>query len=109
MKFKLFTVILVANIMTSGCTLFLPKISSPEEYRQVQQHYNELKVGMTKSEVEKLVGTPREFRTINNEEIWLLHVNPKTQGIKWPFVVFDSNTDRVKRVFLEEPDNVFYP
>lgn len=108
MKKKLMAAILLIASLKLGCTIVFPEITStPEEYQRVEKNFKKLKTNMTKAEVEKLIGKPREAKVFNNEEIWLLHVNESTQGIKWPFVTFNSKTNKVTKIFLEEPDNIF--
>jgi hypothetical protein len=100
----------------------------PEQIARVEQNFDEIKPGMTKEEVKKLIGKPYKSGTIlyssaddsRNDtkpvlecktttkcswELWALPANMKQNFYSWPIVVFNYKTSKVAETFrgnLEE-------
>ncbi len=69
MRLKLSVVILMATLFVYGCTL-IETIPSPEEVLRYPLGKTDLKVGMSKQEVELKWGKPDEIRMIEDKKRW---------------------------------------
>jgi hypothetical protein len=117
--------ILVILMLITACGTGI----KPEQMTRVEQNFNKIKQGMTKEEVEKLVGKPYRYGTITYNvadstsdtfkpvlecklapcswDVWALAADPKQDYLEWPMIAFDRNTNRVIKSFREELEEYF--
>lgn len=68
MLFKLICVIFASVVLTCGCSVI--EIPNPEEVIRQPLCGSDLRVGMSKHQVESKWGKPDEIRTVENKERW---------------------------------------
>ena len=76
---KLFLIIITLSVMSYGCTL-IEAIPQPDNILKYPLGKTDLRIGMTKNEVEAKWGKPDEIRTVEDKarwkdarEIWVYH------------------------------------
>jgi hypothetical protein len=120
------SLILVILMLMTACGTGI----KPEQIARVEQNFDKIKPGMTKDEVEKLVGKPYRDGTItyniadspNNKmneqvleckiapcswDVWALAAEAGEDDLEWPIIAFDRNTHRVIKIFRDELEDYF--
>jgi hypothetical protein len=119
------SLLLVILMLTAACGTGI----KPEQIARVEQNFNKIKQGMTKEEVEKLIGKPYRYGTITHNvadspsdtfkpaleckiapcswDVWALAADPKQDFLKWPMIAFDRKTNRAIKIFREELEDYF--
>jgi hypothetical protein len=115
-KFKIIVTAFCFSISISSCTL-INNMSRPgyteRQCKQIAVNYDQLKIGMTKIAVINLIGETSDniifpysgvFPEQKNQwEIWLLcKENPDL----WQMIAFDMKTNKLIKVFSDDPDRV---
>lgn len=116
---KILTAAFCLSITTSSCS-FISNVFrlgyTEEQCKQINTNLNQLKIGMTKNEVIKLIGEESNYiiypnpgyskafpEQKNQWEIWLLCQKSPYQ---WQMIAFDVKTDRLIKVFSDDPDKI---
>ena len=124
----MFTTLLI-SITSYGCTFihhtFAPNYTK-EECQKIEANLDKLEIGMDKTEVISLIGKESQDKVYpysglfpehkNQWEIWLLCVDSdscifqqslgREQCYKWYMVAFDLETDKLIKVFSDNPERV---
>jgi hypothetical protein len=113
------TLLLIVLMLTAACGTGI----KPEQIARVEENFNKIKQGMTKEEVEEIIGKPYmkgtlTYNTVTETmlkcklppcswDLWALAADGKKNSTNWPIVVFDRNTQRVTRTFRDELEHYF--
>jgi hypothetical protein len=116
-KLKFFLVFLVLCVSIPSC-LFVYKFFAPDfsekQCKIIKENYKKLRIGMNKEEVLVLIGKEPRYqiypysRVVFPEqrtqwEIWMLC---KEKPYKWQMIAFDTETEKVVKIFSDDPERV---
>jgi hypothetical protein len=91
-----------------------PWAIDPKQIDRVKQNLGKIKPGMNKEQVKQLLGNPRKAKgglgpldplKCIECELWIYPADEET--IDWPQIAFEETTNKVTKVFCEEPDEYF--
>jgi hypothetical protein len=104
------TLLLIVLMLTAACGTGI----KPEQIARVEENFDKIKPGMTKKQVEALVGSPLAEQVVIFDsktdlcerpqcklEVWALVADKDEYGA-WPKVIFDHETGRVVKLMHEE-------
>jgi hypothetical protein len=89
------TLLLIVLMLTAACGTGI----KPEQIARVEENFDKIKPGMTKKQVEALVGSPLAEKVVIFD--WALVADKDEYGA-WPKVIFDHETGRVVKLMHEE-------
>jgi hypothetical protein len=113
------TLLVIVLMLTTACGTGI----KPEQIARVEESFHKIKPGMTKQQVEEIVGKPYMkvtlmYNTTSESvlicmvppcswDLWALAADVKKNSIDWPIVVFDPHTAQVIKIFRDDLELYF--
>jgi len=126
-KLKFFLIAIFIGLITSSCVTLIIQATRPaftdKQCEVVRENFEKLKIGMTKDEIFPLIGGKRPRKIIRNPgqfseqktkweiyplcydlESCIIKKSEKKVCYEWQMIAFDTETNKVIKIFSEEPD-----
>ena len=111
------TIILVVSFYFLAVSLIIYSFLSPnftkKECEVIRKNFGKLKIGMSKEEVLLLIGKESDYKIYRyprifpeQKTVWEFWLLCKEKPYKWQMIAFDSETEKVVKVFYDELERI---